>query len=386
MTVNKKVLIMAGGTGGHIFPALGIAKQLQSLGVEVEWLGTKKGMESELIPQTSIPIHYISVSGLRGKSAITKVFAPFVILIGIIQAIGKILKTKPSCVLGMGGFVTGPGGVAAWLLRKPLVIHEQNAIAGFSNQMLYPMASIVLEGFDGAFKRKQDLTKSSLLKRFGKGDKAVHVGNPLRQEILDCPSPSERYADNEENSKGKDRIKLLVLGGSRGALAINRIVPELLKNFSAAGNVDLWHQCGKQNLLSCEAYYKELGIDENPNYRIAAFIDDMAEAYSWADVVICRAGASTVAEIAAIGIPAVFIPFPYAVDDHQTENAIIMQKLGAAWLIQQKELSVEGLGSVLLQFIDDKNLILKTALLAQKAAKTDATEQAAKYCMEACYG
>ena len=377
---------MAGGTGGHIFPALGIAHQLQSLGVEVEWLGTKKGMESELIPQTSIPIHYISVSGLRGKSAITKVFAPFVVLIAIIQAIGKILKSKPSCVLGMGGFVTGPGGVAAWLLRKPLVIHEQNAIAGFSNQMLYPIASVVMEGFAGAFKRKQDLTKSSLLKHFGKGDKAVHVGNPLRQEILDCPSPSERYADREENSKGKDRIKLLVLGGSRGALAINRIVPELLKNFSAVENIDLWHQCGKQNLLTCEAYYKELGIDENPNYRIVAFIDDMAEAYSWADVVICRAGASTVAEISAIGIPAVFIPFPYAVDDHQTENAIILQKLGAAWLIQQKELSVEGLGSVLLQFIDDKNLILKTALLAQQAAKTDATEQAAKYCMEACYG
>ena len=313
MTANKKVLIMAGGTGGHIFPALGIAYHLQSLGVEVEWLGTEKGMESELIPQTGIPIHYISVSGLRGKSVLTKVFSPFVILIAILQAIKRILKTKPSCVLGMGGFVTGPGGVAAWLLRKPLVIHEQNAIAGLSNQLLYPMASVVMEGFSGAFKRKHDITKSSLLKCLSNGKKAVHVGNPLRQEILDCPSPTQRYVDSEKNNKEKNKIKLLVLGGSLGALAINNIVPELLRSFAAGENIDLWHQCGKSNLQTCEAYYKEMGINENPNCRIAAFIDDMAEAYSWADLVICRAGASTVAEIAAIGIPAVFIPYPLPV-------------------------------------------------------------------------
>lgn len=385
MTVDKKVLIMAGGTGGHIFPALSIAHQLQSLGVKVEWLGTKKGMESDLIPQTGIPIHYISVSGLRGKSALTKLFSPFVILIALIQALGKIIKTKPSCILGMGGFVTGPGGLAAWILRKPLVIHEQNAIAGFSNQMLYPIASVVMEGFAGAFSRKQEITKSSLLKRLGNGDKAVFVGNPLRQEIVDCPSPEQRFTNNEGISKENDQLKLLVLGGSRGALAINKIIPEMLKEFSANENIALWHQCGKQNLDACEAYYQEMGLDKNPNYRIAAFIDDMAEAYCWADVVVCRAGASTVAEVAAIGIPAVFIPFPYAVDDHQTENAVVMQKLGAAWLIQQRELNTDKLATVLKKFIDDKQLILKTALLAQQVAKIDATQQAAKYCMEACY-
>lgn len=381
MAANKKVLIMAGGTGGHIFPALGIAHHLQTLGVSVEWLGTKKGMESELIPQTGIPIHYISISGLRGKSSLSKVLAPFSIVIAIFQAIGKILKSKPSCVLGMGGFVTGPGGVAAWILRKPLLLHEQNAIAGFSNQLLYPMATTVMEGFAGAFIRKQEITKSSLLKRLCNGDKAIHVGNPLRQEILDCPPPQQRYAESDNQSG----IKLLVLGGSRGALAINQLIPELLKDFSAAGKIDLWHQCGKQNIQSCKAYYKELGIEESPNRRIVPFIDDMAEAYCWADVVICRAGASTVSEIAAIGIPAVFIPFPFAVDDHQTENAIIMQKIGAAWVLQQNELSTAALESVLIQFIEDKKLILKIALLAKQAAKTDATEQAAKYCMEACY-
>ncbi len=381
ITADKKVLIMAGGTGGHIFPALSIARQLQSEGIEVEWLGTIKGMESELIPQTGIPIHYISVTGIRGKSPLTKVLSPFVIVIAIMQAIGTILITKPSCVLGMGGFVTGPGGVAAWLLRKPLLIHEQNAIAGFSNQLLYPMASVVMEGFGGAFNRKQEITKSSLLKRLYNGDKAVHIGNPLRQEILNCSSPTQRFVD----SGNKDRIKLLVLGGSRGALAINRIVPELLKGFPSAENIELWHQCGKKNLETCKAYYEELGIKENQNCRITAFIEDMAKAYCWADVVLCRAGASTVAEIAAIGIPAIFIPFPFAVDNHQTENAIVMQKLGAAWLIHQQELSPEKLGSVLMQFIADKKLILKAALLAQQLAKTDATEQAVKYCIEACY-
>lgn len=381
MTVNKKVLIMAGGTGGHIFPALSIAHHLQTLGVTVEWLGTKKGMEAELIPQTGIPIHYISISGLRGKSALTKVFSPFAILIAVFQALGKILKSKPSCVLGMGGFVTGPGGVAAWLLRKPLLLHEQNAIAGFSNQLLYPMASVVMEGFAGAFKRKQEITKSSLLKSLCNGDKAIHVGNPLRQEILDCPPPQQRFAE----SVNQPGIKVLVLGGSRGALAINRLIPELLKEFSATEQIQLWHQCGKQNIDSCKAYYKEQGIEESSNRRIVPFIDDMAEAYCWADVVICRAGASTVSEIAAIGIPTVFIPFPFAVDDHQTENAIIMQKLGAAWVLQQKEISSVALGSVLMQFIEDKKLILKVALLANQAAKTDATEQAANYCMEACH-
>lgn len=371
---------MAGGTGGHIFPALSIAHHLQSQGVSVEWLGTRKGMEAEIIQQTDIPIHYITVSGLRGKSRLTLLLSPIVIIIAIGQALMKIIRSKPSCVLGMGGFVTGPGGVAAWILRKPLLIHEQNAIAGFSNQLLYPMATVVMEGFAGAFKRKQEITRSSVLKSLCDGHKAIHVGNPLRKEILDCPAPEQRFA----NANRSDPIKLLVLGGSRGALAINRIAPELLKEYSVADQIELWHQCGKENLQTCQAYYKELGLVENPRHRLTAFIDDMAQAYCWADIVICRAGASTVAEIAAIGIPAIYIPFPYAVDDHQTENAIIMQKLGAAWLIQQKELSVQSLRSLLQQFIDDRTFILKTAQLAQQAARPDATLQAAHFCMEAC--
>lgn len=382
MAADKTVLIMAGGTGGHIFPALSIARQLQSSGIKVEWLGTRKGMEARLIPPTGIPIHYISVSGLRGKNRLSLLLSPFVIVFAICQAMLKIISSKPCCVLGMGGFVTGPGGVAAWLLRKPLLIHEQNAIAGLSNQLLSSMASTVMEGFAGAFERKRDISNSRWLKKLTRTQKTVYVGNPLRDEILHCPAPQQRFADTDE----RDSIRLLVIGGSLGAVAINRLMPEFLCEFPQAGKIELWHQCGKQNLESCRAYYAELGIEENELVRISAFIDDMAAAYCWADVVICRAGASTVSEIAAIGIPAVFVPFPYAVDDHQTENALILQKLGAAWIVQQSELNPLILGEILNKFLDDRSMILRTAQLARQAARPDATETAANYCLEACHG
>lgn len=380
-TTGKKILIMAGGTGGHIFPALSIARQLQTLGFTVEWLGTRKGMEAQLIPGTGIPLHFISVSGLRGKSRLSVLLSPFVVTLAILQAMRKILRVKPGCVLGMGGFVTGPGGIAAWLLRKPLLIHEQNAIAGLSNQLLSPLAAVVMEGFTGAFERKQELTHNTLLKRICKPGKVVHVGNPLRKEILDCPPPQHRYNKTDSDR----RIRVLVIGGSLGAAAINKVMPELLKEFPAADSLELWHQCGKNNLASCRAHYQELGFSENEHLRVAAFIDDMAAAYCWADVVICRAGASTVSEISAIGIPAVFVPFPHAVDDHQTENALIMQKSGAAWLVQQHELNPLVLGNILSQLLADRKLILEMALLARRAAKPDATETAARCCMEACY-
>jgi len=376
-TSAKKVLIMAGGTGGHIFPALSIARHLQSMGVVVEWLGTRKGMESRIVPETDIPIHYISVSGLRGKSRLTILLSPFVITLAICQALAKLWSCKPCCVLGMGGFVTGPGGVAAWMLGKPLLIHEQNAIAGLSNQILSPLATVVMEGFAGAFKRKQMLSKRSLI-RF-KPDKAIHVGNPLRKEVLDCEPPEKRFAGREEQ-----RIRLLIVGGSLGAQAINRFLPEFLAEYSNANKVELWHQCGKNNLDDCLQAYKQAGINTD-EIKVSAFIDDMAQAYAWADVVLCRAGASTVSEIAAVGVPAVFVPFPHAVDDHQTENALILQKLGAAWIIQQHELSSTKLADILDRFLANRALILQTALLAQDAAKPEATETAAGYCMEACY-
>ncbi len=378
----KKVLIMAGGTGGHIFPALSIARRLQAMGVIVEWLGTRKGMEASIIPQAQIPIHYISVSGLRGKSRLTILFSPFVILLAIVQSLAKLWSSKPCCVLGMGGFVTGPGGVAAWLLRKPLLIHEQNAIAGFSNQILSPLASVVMEGFVGAFKRKQELTRPVFLKKLINPEKPVHVGNPLRQEVLDCLPPEDRFGMRREDSK----IRLLVIGGSLGALAINQFVAEFIRQYPQAEKLQVWHQCGKKNLAKCRDYYTELGVALDQDVRVAAFIDDMAEAYAWADIVLCRAGASTVSEIAAVGLPAVFVPFPHAVDDHQTENALILQKLGAAWIIQQSQLNTQKLGEIVDQFLADRSLLLKTALLAKQAARPDATMTAANYCLEACHG
>lgn len=378
----KKVLIMAGGTGGHIFPALSIARRLQAMGVIVEWLGTHKGMEASIIPQAQIPIHYISVSGLRGKSRLTILFSPFVIVLAILQSLAKLWSSKPCCVLGMGGFVTGPGGVAAWLLRKPLLIHEQNAVAGFSNQILSPLASVVMEGFVGAFRRKQELSKPAFLKQLINLQKPVHVGNPLRQEVLDCLAPEQRFNSRQADSK----IRLLVIGGSLGAQAINRFVPEFLEQYAQAEKLEVWHQCGRKNLETCQADYDELGVSLDEHIRVAAFIDDMASAYAWADVVLCRAGASTVSEIAAVGIPAVFVPFPHAVDDHQTENALILQRLGAAWVIQQSQLNPQKLGEILDQFIADRSLILKTALLARQAAKPEATQTAANYCLGACHG
>lgn len=378
----KKVLIMAGGTGGHIFPALSIARRLQAMGVIVEWLGTRKGMEASIIPQAQIPIHYISVSGLRGKSRLTILFSPFVIMLAILQSLAKLWSSKPCCVLGMGGFVTGPGGVAAWLLRKPLLIHEQNAIAGFSNQILSPLASVVMEGFVGAFKRKQELSRSAFLKKLISPAKPIDVGNPLRQEVLDCPAPADRFGNRQDDSK----IRLLVIGGSLGAMAINRFVAEFLKQYPQAEKLQVWHQCGKKNLDECRAYYAELGIVLDQDVRAAGFIDDMDKAYAWADVVLCRAGASTVSEIAAVGLPAVFVPFPHAVDDHQTENAMILQRLGAAWVIQQSQLGPKTLGDIIDRFLADRSLVLKTAMLARQAARPEATMTAANYCLEACHG
>jgi UDP-N-acetylglucosamine--N-acetylmuramyl-(pentapeptide) pyrophosphoryl-undecaprenol N-acetylglucosamine transferase len=277
----------------------------------------------------------------------------------------------------MGGFVTGPGGVAAWLLGKPLLIHEQNAIAGLSNQLLSPLATVVMEGFAGAFKRKQALSKSGLI-RFDT-EKAVHIGNPLRKEVLDCEPPEKRFAGRQDQ-----RIRLLIIGGSLGAQAINRFLPEFLAQYANIDKLQLWHQCGKNNLHDSLQAYEKAGIATD-EINVEPFIDNMAQAYAWADVVLCRAGASTVSEIAAVGIPAVFVPFPYAVDNHQTENALILQKLGAAWIIQQNELSTQKLANILDRFLADRALILRMALLAKEAGKPQATQTAAAYCIEACY-
>ncbi len=289
------VLIMAGGTGGHVFPALAVARALAERGARVSWLGTKAGIEARLVPAHDLPLHTIDVAGLRGKGALSWLAAPLRLLRAVVQALGLVRRLGPQLVIGMGGFAAGPGGLAAWLLRKPLLIHEQNAAAGMTNRSLARLATTVLQAFPDTFAPKYN---------------PATVGNPVRAEILALDAPASRWAARD------DAPRLLVLGGSGGALAINQRVPAALAQIAPERRPQVRHQAGR-TLTEAQAAYAEHGTTA----ELSAFIEDMAAAYAWADVVICRSGALTVAELAAAGVPALLVPFPYAVDDHQTINA-----------------------------------------------------------------
>lgn len=380
---NKKILIMAGGTGGHVFPALSIARYLISRGVQVEWLGTRNGLEASLIPEANIPLHFISIAGLRGSSLKRKLLAPFVLTLAVMQSVFKVLKIKPGCVLGMGGFVTGPGGLAAWMLRKKLLIHEQNAIAGLTNQMLFPFAATVMEAFPGAFERKQELTRNPLLKTFIKPGSTIVVGNPVRKEIAETGLRRESAKLSASSQGG--RLRILVIGGSLGAAAINKTLPSMLALIPADERPEVLHQCGTRNLEETQACYRQHQIDTGGSITVTAFIDDMAAAYAWADLIIARAGAMTVSEIAAAGLASILIPYPYAVDDHQTENAGYLLKAGAAAVIQQDELNPEHLLTTVNRFSRDRDYLEQASRSALAAATPDATATAAQFCMEACY-
>ncbi|HEY0962722.1 MAG TPA: UDP-N-acetylglucosamine--N-acetylmuramyl-(pentapeptide) pyrophosphoryl-undecaprenol N-acetylglucosamine transferase, partial [Pseudomonadales bacterium] len=282
-TMGPKVLIMAGGTGGHVFPALTIASELLARGTQVEWLGTRQGIEARVIANTSIPLHYITVSGLRGKSIVKKLLAPFVVLAAVAQAWIKIRRIKPGCVLGMGGFATGPGGVAARLLGKPLLIHEQNAVAGLTNRVLFPFAQIVMEAFPGAFTRA---TRLGFLQRLADPRKVTVVGNPVRPGILAVAPPEERFPGRS------GRLRLLVVGGSLGSVAINRVLPQALAKLRGDERPLVRHQCGNRNLDDTRAAYAAEKLETGADVELSTFIDDMASAYVWADVILCRAGAS----------------------------------------------------------------------------------------------
>lgn len=373
---NKKILIMAGGTGGHVFPALSIAEYLQSQGVQVEWLGTRQGLEATVIPKTSIPLHYISVSGLRGSSLGRKLLAPFVLTAAVMQSLFKVMQVKPGCVLGMGGFVSGPGGLAAWLLRKKLLIHEQNAIAGLTNQLLFPLASTVMEAFPGAFARKKALSSNSFMKGLIKADSTIVVGNPVRQDIVDLP---------EDVNSRNERLRILVIGGSLGAVAINRAVPAMLALMNAEERPEIRHQCGSRNLEETRAVYEENGIALTDAISVQAFIDDMASAYRWADLIIARSGAMTVSEIAAAGLASILIPYPYAVDDHQTENAGYLLRAGAAEVIQQEDLTPDSLLAAVRKFSLDANYLEQASKQSRQAGSPDATETVANICLEVCH-
>ncbi len=364
--MTARVMIMAGGTGGHVFPALAVAHELQARGAEVFWLGTRNGMEADLVPQAGIDIEWISISGLRGKGLLGWLLAPLRLARAMYQSLKVILRRRPMAILGMGGFVAGPGGLVSWLLRKPLLIHEQNAIAGLTNKLLARVANRVMQAFPNTFE---------------KSEKVMDTGNPVRQEIAALPEPALRFAGRD------DSLRLLVLGGSLGAQALNEMVPEAMAMLPAEQRPEVWHQAGKRNFAAAQQHYKELQVSA----KLEPFISDMAEAYGWADVVLCRAGALTVSELAAAGIGAMLVPFPFAVDDHQSANARYLSDQGAALLLPQSELSAERLKEILNGFIRDcagnnRNELLHMAEQARALAKPAAVMQVADLCMEATNG
>ena len=349
------ILIMAGGTGGHVFPALALARRLREQSAEVVWLGTRRGIEARLVPAEGIPIEWLSVGGLRGKALSTRLAAPGRLTIALWQALRVMRRRRPAVVVGLGGFVTGPGGVAAWLTRRPLVIHEQNAIAGFTNRCLAHLAREVLEAFPGSFRAAV---------------RTVTIGNPVRREIAALPGPAERLGGRA------GAVRLLIIGGSQGAVRLNTVVPSALAR--AAGiRFEVRHQAGERWTQACRESYAGAGVAAD----VSAFIDDMAEAYAWADLAICRAGALTVSELAAAGLGAVLVPFPAAVDDHQTYNARQLVHAGAAVLIADRELSAERLAGELERLCADRATLLSMAERARALARPDATERLASACL-----
>jgi UDP-N-acetylglucosamine--N-acetylmuramyl-(pentapeptide) pyrophosphoryl-undecaprenol N-acetylglucosamine transferase len=355
---GRPILIMAGGTGGHVYPALAVARALEAQARSVVWLGTHRGLEARVVPDAGIPIEWIAIGGLRGKGVLTLIMAPFRLAIALLQSLRVMWKHRPAAVLGMGGFVSGPGGVAAWLTGRPLVIHEQNAVAGLTNRLLARLARVVLQAFPGSFNSSRH---------------AETVGNPVRVDIAAIEAPETRLA-------GRDgKIRLLVLGGSLGALALNESVPAALSRLPETLRPIVRHQAGERTIEDARRSYAEQGVEA----EITPFIEDMADAYAWADLVICRAGALTVAEISAAGLPAIFIPFPAAVDDHQTANARPMVDAGAAEIMQQAELSSESLADVLQRWLRSREGLVDRARKARSLAMPDSLSRITGYCLEA---
>ena len=350
------VMIMAGGTGGHVFPALAIAEQLRSQGVEVIWVGTRHGLEADVVPRAGFPIEWIRMSGVRASGVGRWLLMPVNLLLALFKSLLIIMRHRPQAILGMSGYVAAPGGVMACLLRKPLLIHEQNAVAGLTNRLLAWCATRVLEAFPGTFPARKH---------------ALHTGNPVRREIVDLPSPGERMAGRE------GPVRLLILGGSQGARVLNEVVPEALAGL-APDALDVWHQSGTNNLEVTRRHYRERSVEA----RVEAFIGNMAEAYGWADLVVCRAGALTIAELAAAGVGSVLVPFPQAVDDHQTHNAAFLVNRGAARLLPQDALDARSLGSLLRDFMANRPLLQEMAGAARQLAKPQATRDVAMQCLE----
>ncbi len=362
-----RVLVMAGGTGGHIFPALAVAKRLMQQGHEVHWLGANNGMEVDIAKANAIPIHTISISGVRGKNLATKLLAPVRVAGAVLQSIYVMQAFKPDVVLGMGGYVTGPAGIAAWLTRRRLVIHEQNAIAGMTNKILAKFSYCVLEAFPQSF-------PANIV--------ASLTGNPVREDFHKLLPPEKR-----SNKNGNTALKILVLGGSGGAQALNNILPQVLQAWGATPKPMIWHQAGAKHLSKAQQAYASAGFDvteitTSSNVKLVPFIQDMPNAYAWADLVICRAGALTIAELAAAGTASILIPFPHAVDDHQTKNAQYLVQAGAAILLPESDLTTEKLLAILHELASSPSKLQIMAKAAHSVAQPLALDKVVGFCLQ----
>lgn len=349
---------MAGGTGGHIFPGLAVAQALESKGWSLQWLGSLGGMEQELVAKYNIPLNLIAIKGLRGNGIVGWLKSPFSLAQAIWQAIVIIRRVSPDVILGFGGFASGPGGFAAFLTRKKLIIHEQNAVPGLTNKLLSKIAYKVYQAFPKTFDEKVG---------------ALTIGNPIRSEISNI-----KMKDKSINSPV---VNVLVIGGSRGAQALNRSLPLILSPAIKAGEIEVKHQCGEAGYEETVSYYEKYLTSTVQKIDVIQFIDDMATAYRWADLVICRAGALTVSEIAAVGLAAVFVPFPHAVDDHQTLNAQWLVDNNGAVIIQQSELVDETGIEKIRQIIKDRKHISSMGDNSKQVAYLDATEQMSDACI-----
>ena len=345
-------MMMAAGTGGHVFPALAVAKELQQQGYQVSWLATPTGMENRLLKNHDIPIYQIDIQGVRGNGLVRKVLAPFKILKATLSAMRYMKQLKVDAVAGFGGYVAGPGGLAARALGIPVIIHEQNAIAGFTNTQLSRIAKTVCQAFPNTFAVQ---------------DKIVTTGNPVRKEITEILNPSWRY---QERQKAGVPLRILIVGGSLGAQALNERIPEALKQLNVP--LSVYHQCGQNHAEATQARYAD--APEQLQVEVQPFIEDMAQAYSDADLIICRAGALTVTEIATAGVAAVFVPLPSAVDDHQTANAKFLANIGAAKICPQASMTSESLKELLLPLMN-RQLLSEMAVKARQQAQPDATQQ-----------
>lgn len=351
--VNKTLMVMAGGTGGHVYPAMAVADELQSRGWNVTWLATEGGMENRLIAEKNYKVAIINMKGVRGKGVLRLFSLPFQLLKACAQSFKAVKQYQPNVVLGMGGFAAFPGGLMAWLLGKPLVIHEQNSVAGLTNKVLAKFAKKVLVAFPTVFTGK-----------------ATIVGNPVRTAIATLQNPEARFSGRT------GAMRLLIVGGSLGAQALNDVVPKALALIPESQRPQVIHQAGEKHIATLLANYQVAGV----NAEAKAFINDMAAMYEWADLVICRAGAITVAELSAAGVASILVPFPFAVDDHQTTNAMYLADAGAALLVKQNALT----DTVLLKILQDLNRerCLEMAIKARRLGKPKATNTVANICME----